>query len=149
MKTIRITITFLLITFSITAQKEIVSHPLTQKIKIDGDLSEMVWQQYLTEGGFKQIEPNNGKNASQKTRIAITNDASYIYIAAEMLVNSGNNINTQLTSRDQTGNSDYFSVILDPFGANREAWAFVVTAANVQSDIKITNNDNYSEWNAV
>ncbi|MBL4606191.1 MAG: hypothetical protein JKY02_11175 [Flavobacteriaceae bacterium] len=149
MKTICMTIAFLLISFSITAQKETTSHSLTQKIKIDGNLSEMIWQQHLAQGNFKQIKPNNGKEATQKTRIAITNDASYLYIAAEMSINPENDINTQLTSRDETGNSDYFSVILDPFGANREAWAFVVTAANVQSDIKITNNGNYDEWNAV
>lgn len=149
MKTIYTTIALFLITLSVTAQKEITSHQLTEKIKIDGNISEMIWQQHLEAGHFKQIEPNNGKDASQKTRIAIVNDASYLYVAAELSVNPGNSINTQLTSRDETGNSDYFTVILDPFGANREGWAFLVTAANVQSDIKVTNNGNYDEWNAV
>ena len=58
-------------------------------------------------------------------------------------------INKNLTSRDDVGTSDYFGMIIDLFGENREGWAFLVTPANVQTDIKITNNGNYGEWNAV
>lgn len=149
MKALLINIFILLVATTINAQKKITSATLNEKIKIDGELDEKVWKQQIVGGGFKQIEPKNGALASQQTKIALANDETYLYVAAELEMHSGNKINTQLTTRDNAGATDYFGVILDPFGANREGWAFIVTAANVQVDIKVTNNDNYDEWNAV
>lgn len=153
MKILKITIVLLLITLVTNAQKEISSSFLSEKIKIDGELNELIWQSNLEEGNFIQTSPNNGKPATNNTKIAITNDESYLYIAAELEISTSNlkqnNINKKLTERDDNGTSDYFGVIIDPFGKSREGWAFLVTAANVQLDIKLTDNDNYSEWNAI
>ena len=146
MKTIQLFTLFLFATISINAQKEIKSIPIAEKIKIDGKLTESVWQQNLEEGNFRQLSPINGKKHSNKTKIAIAYDATFLYVAAKLITPT---INKNLTSRDDVGTSDYFGMIIDLFGANREAWAFLITPANVQTDIKITNNGNYSEWNAV
>lgn len=149
MKTLKTTIAFLLLTVVMYSQKEIISHSLTEKIKIDGELNELVWESVLENGGFIQTSPNNGKESTQKTRIAIVNDASYFYVSAELYINENQKVNKKLSSRDDNGTSDYFGLIIDPFGASREGWAFLVTAANVQLDIKVTDNGNYGEWNAV
>ncbi len=149
MKTLSISIIALFTVITVAAQKQIRSTVLNENIKIDGNLNESIWEQQLVVGNFKQITPNNGKPASQQTKIALANDEAYLYVAAELFIKPEHKINTQLTTRDDTGASDYFGVILDPFGANREGWAFITTAANVQVDIKVTNNDNYDEWNAV
>ena len=149
MKTLSISIITLFTVITVIAQKQITSTVLNENIKIDGNLNESIWEQQLAVGDFKQITPNNGKSASQQTKIALVNDEAYLYVAAELFIKPKHEINTRLTTRDDTGTSDYFGVILDPFGANREGWAFIVTAANVQVDIKVTNNGNYGEWNAV
>jgi len=146
MKTIQLLIALLLISTSVKAQKQINCHPITEKIKIDGALTEPVWTEHLETGGFKQLSPNNGKAHSNKTKISIAYDTANFYVAAEL---STTNINKNLTSRDDVGTSDYFGMIIDLFGANREGWAFLITPANVQTDIKITNSGNYGEWNAV
>ena len=99
MKTIYIRLLLVLINTAVVAQKEIKSYPLSKKITIDGELSETVWKNHLQFGNFKQLEPNNGKNASQKTRIAITNDDTYMYVAAEIW---SNNISKSLTARDNS-----------------------------------------------
>ena len=146
MKTIQLFTLFLLITISTQAQKQIICNSITEKIKIDGKLIEHVWNQHLENGHFTQLSPNNGKAHSNKTKIAIAYDNAFFYVAAELATSS---INKNLTSRDDVGTSDYFGMIIDLFGANREGWAFLVTPANVQTDIKVTNNGNYGEWNAV
>ncbi len=149
MKTLPINIFVLLVATTINAQKEIRGTTLNEKVKVDGELNENIWKQQLAYGGFKQIEPKNGALASQRTKLALANDEAYLYVAAELEIDPEKKINTQLTTRDNAGTADYFGVILDPFGANREGWAFIVTAANVQVDIKVTNDGNYGEWNAV
>lgn len=146
MRTIQLLIIFLLITISVKAQKEILARSITEKIKIDGKLTELVWNKHLEDGNFKQLSPNNGKAHSNNTKIAVAYDNAFFYIAAELSTTS---INKNLTSRDDVGTSDYFGLIIDLFGANREGWAFLVTPANVQTDIKITNTGNYGEWNAL
>ncbi len=146
MKTTFFIIALSIVSFSSFAQKIIISNPTSEKITIDGVLSEAIWKKQLSIGNFKQNEPNNGKKATQKTTIAITNDEAYLYVAAEIY---STKIAKNLTARDNSGIADYFGVIFDPFGANREAWAYLVTPANVQIDIKVTNSNNYGEWNAV
>jgi hypothetical protein len=149
MKNLKTTIVFLLLSIVMYSQKEIISHSLTETIKIDGELNELVWESAMENGNFIQSSPNNGKQTTQKTKIAIVNDASYFYVSAELYINENQKINNKLSSRDDNGTSDYFGIMFDPFGASREGWAFLVTAANVQLDIKLTNNGNYGEWNAV
>lgn len=146
MKTIQLFFVILIGTITLHAQKEINCNLITEKIKIDGKLTELVWKQHLKDGNFKQLSPNNGKAHSNTSKIAIGYDNAFFYVAAKLSTNA---INKNLTSRDDVGTSDYFGVIIDLFGANREGWAFLVTPANVQTDIKITNNGNYGEWNAV
>ena len=146
MKTTQLLIVLLLVTISVKAQKELKCNPITAQIKIDGKLTELVWKQHLENGNFKQLSPNNGKAHSNQTKIAIAYDTAFFYVAAEL---STTRINKNLSARDDIGTSDYFGLIIDLFGANREGWAFLVTPSNVQTDIKITNTGNYGEWNAV
>lgn len=146
MKTIKLIIVLLLTSLSIKAQKEMTAVVINEKINVDGKLTEAIWKQHIKPQDFKQISPNNGKVHNNKTSIAIGYDAAYFYVAAELFTDT---INKNLTSRDDTGTSDFFGMTIDLFGANREAWSFLVTPANVQSDIKVTNNGNYTEWNTV
>ncbi|WP_299135093.1 DUF5916 domain-containing protein [uncultured Tenacibaculum sp.] len=141
-----LTFVFLLYSLGIYAQKSITTNTISQHIKIDGLLNEDTWKTHLKKVQLKQLSPNNGNLHSNASKIAITNDDSFFYIAAELSSPSITNI---LTSRDDVGTSDYFGFMIDLFGANREAWAFLVTPANVQTDIKLTPNGNYGEWNAV
>lgn len=137
---------FLLYALGTYSQKSITTSTISKHIKIDGLLNENTWKTHLKNIQLKQLSPNSGNLHSNATKIAIINDDSFFYIAAEL---SSTKITNVLTSRDDVGTSDYFGFIIDLFGANREAWAFLVTPANVQTDIKITPSRNYREWNAV
>ena len=51
-------------------------------IKIDGDLSEIVWQTAPISSGFTQFEPSPGIPASQKSEVRVIYDNKAIYIGA-------------------------------------------------------------------
>jgi len=55
----------------------------TQKISVDGELSEVVWQRPgFTD--FVQNDPLNGSPPSEKTEVWIAFDEEKIYIAARL-----------------------------------------------------------------
>lgn len=134
---------------SIKAQNTITIHPTTEAIKIDGEVNETDWQKHLQNGNFTQIEPDNGKPSLRKTEIAILHDQSYLYVMAVFHVESKDEINNQLTERDDIGASDFFAFQIDPFGEAREGYDFTVTAANVQFDSKISAFGEDSNFNVV
>ncbi len=130
-------------------QKTIQAHKITTKISIDGVADEIDWKQHAIAGNFIQTRPDNGKNSVRNTQVAVLYDESYLYVLGVMYVKNKEEINSQLSARDATGNADVFAIQIDPFGETREGYDFTVTAAGVQSDIKLSQNNSYSNFNVV
>ena len=138
-----------LMLYKVSAQKSITIHKISEPIKIDGEVTESIWEQHLETGNFIQTLPESGKPSRQNTDIAILFDDAYLYVLGVLHVVNKEAISSQLTARDNTGNADVFGVQIDPFGEAREGYDFSVTAAGVQSDQKITATDSYSNYNVV
>lgn len=134
---------------TVYSQSSITIHPTNTTIKIDGEANETIWQQYLQEGNFTQLRPDNGKPSLRKSEIAMLHDESYLYVMAVFYVDNKDEINNQLTERDDIGTSDFFGFQIDPFGEAREGYDFSVTAANVQYDGKLTTFGEDSNFNVV
>lgn len=146
-----ITIFYCCLLFSITlyAQKSIHIHKVSSSVTIDGIADETDWKQHIIAGNFTQTRPDNGKPSTRKTEIAVLYDDSYLYVLGIMHVNDKTEINKQLSARDNTGNADVFALQIDPFGETREGYDFTVTAANVQTDLKLSQNNSYDNFNVV
>ncbi|HEX8945768.1 MAG TPA: carbohydrate binding family 9 domain-containing protein, partial [Gemmatimonadaceae bacterium] len=88
----------------------------TQPIVLDGKLDEAAWQaaQPITE--FKQIDPEEGKPASQRTEVRFLFDDDALYVGAKMYDTEGaKGVTTRLVRRDATFDSDYLEVAIDGF----------------------------------
>lgn len=145
-----ITILFLFFcVISIQSQNKITIHSTTETIKIDGEVNEAIWKQHLQKGNFTQQNPDNGKPSQRKTEIAILHDQSYLYVLGIFYVENNEEINNQLTARDDLGTSDFFGLQMDPFGEAREGYDFSVTAANVQYDGKLSAFGEDGNFNVV
>jgi hypothetical protein len=131
------------------AQRTIQIHKVSSPISIDGVAEETDWKQHAQAGNFTQTRPDNGKPSIRKTEIAILYDESYLYVLGIMYVNAKDEISSQLSARDDTGNADIFAMQIDPFGETREGYDFTITAANVQTDLKLSQNDVYENFNVV
>ncbi len=111
----------------------------TEKIKIDGQLNESVWQKAPAATDFVQFEPNNGAKPGQHTVVKVLYDQTGIYIGAYCYDTSPDSIRLDLTQRDEDApTADAFGIIIDPFNQGLYGYMFIVTAAGVQSDGKIT-----------
>ena len=146
---ILITLLMLFSLCSAFAQKSITIHPVTSTIKIDGAINEPDWKQHLELGNFVQLKPENGKPSIRKTEIALLYDQSYLYVMGVLYTQNKNEINSQLTARDDLGNTDFFGLQIDPFGNTKEGYDFTVTAAGVQFDEKLSENQGYTNFNVV
>lgn len=148
-KQLLLIILFFCISLHSYAQKSIQVHKVTTPISIDGVANELDWNTHKVMGNFIQTQPNNGKPATRKTEIAVLYDDRYLYVLGIMHVANKDEINRQLSARDDIGNADAFAVQIDPFGETREGYDFTVTAANVQTDVKLSQNNSYDNFNVV
>ena len=117
---------------------------------IDGRLDDPVWAAAVPVGGFLQRDPDEGKPATEETFVRVAYDDHAIYVAAEMRDRDPRGIVRQLSRRDVQVDADALLVYLDPHNDHLTGAQFGVSAAGVQRDALIYN-DNFldSSWDGV
>lgn len=132
-------------------RKQININRLQESPKIDGKLDDAVWQNAAIATNFVERQPQNGKRIpdSLATTVRIAYDDLGIYFGAEMLDPDPSKIRRELTERDGIGNDDFFFVLLNGYNDRQQSMQFIVTAAGVQYDAKMTNGNEDSAWNAI
>lgn len=143
----------LVIAFSVLAQEP--ARPTYAAVRaatppaIDGDLSDAAWASAPEITGFTQRDPNEGKPATQQTRLRVVYDDDAIYFA--LFLEDDGAVTPLLARRDSDlNNGDYFRISIDSQHDRKNGAAFVVNASNVQMDM-ILYNDIYDDitWDAV
>ena len=114
--------------------------------KLDGKLDDTAWQNAPVADSFIVNFPDYGKPASQAAEIKIVYDDEAIYIGA-YLHDDPKLIKKQLTERDKEEfkDADNFGVAFDTYKDKQNAFSFLVTSSNVQSDIRISSTIIQSE----
>ncbi len=130
--------------------KSLQAVPTSSKIKINGKLDEDAWAKAPAATDFVQFEPNNGAHPSQRTVVKVLYDQTGIYIGAICYDTAPDSIRLDLTQRDEDSpTADAFGVLIDPFNQGLYGYTFIVTAAGVQADKKITPRGDDRSWDAV
>lgn len=151
MKSFNLLIIFLIFTNTIYAQhREIVGYRTEEKINIDGILDEESWSRAECSGDFVTYKPYEGREPFKQTQVCVLYDDRALYIGAKLFDDEPDKILKELTMRDEdNGNTDMFILQLNPFNDKRNVYVFKVTAANVQTDILISDGNYDYNWNAV
>jgi hypothetical protein len=130
---------------------------VAQAPRIDGSLDDAAWQQAPEAYDFVTNTPVFGQPASVRTAVKVVYDNNAIYIGA-YLYDDPAEIRQQYTTRDNVhkANVDYFSIFLDTYKDRQNAFQFLVTARNVQTDARVSTNYSGEEntygdvtWDAV
>jgi hypothetical protein len=122
----------------------------TGPVRIDGRTDEAAWRTAAAASGFVQKEPVEGAPAEARTEARVLFDDVAIYVSAHLHDPEPATIARQLVRRDEFGQADWFAVGFDPRLDRRTAYVFAVTAANVQVDMVISNDDDEdTAWDAV
>ena len=113
--------------------------PTTNKIKIDGVLSESVWTTSQVAKDFKKKYPNDIGDPKRQTEVRITFDNENLYFAFKVY-DSGTAIIKGLKRDIGHDGNDGIGIILDPQNRKTNGFYFVVNALNVQSDDQLSNS---------
>ena len=119
--------------------------------KIDGVLDDSVWENAEIATGFTQFRPEMGvkPKAHQKTIVKMAYDDDAIYVSA-YLYDKPEDIQTQLTSRDNFGQSDFFTLVLNPNNDAQNDIQFFVFSSGTQADaVASPGNGEDFGWSAV
>lgn len=132
-------------------RKEITITRISEAPKIDGLLNDTAWQDAPIATDFVERMPNNGKPIpdSLKTDVKIVYDDLGIYFGATMKDPRPEKILRELTERDGIGNDDFFFILLNGYNDRQQSFQFIVTAAGVQYDAKMTNGNEDNSWNGI
>src|SRR5437868_2038528 len=85
-------------------------------IVLDAKLDEPAWSAATPITDFTQVDPDEGKPASQRTEIRILYDDEALYIGAKMYDDHGApGVTTRLVRRDATFDSDYLDIEIDGY----------------------------------
>src|SRR5262245_50452553 len=115
-----------------------------EKITIDGILNDLVWKEAPVESGFTQRDPIEGAEPSERTEIQVAYDDTSIYFGVRLFDKEPQKIVRQLSRRDDVPDADYFIVQLSPNHDGLTGSLFQVSAAGVQRDA-IISNDNFQD----
>jgi hypothetical protein len=119
-------------------------------INVDGRLDDAAWRMVPVGAGFVQGEPVEGIPAEQDTEVRFAFSGDALYVAARMHDDDPDGIADQLVRRDEQGQFDFIRVQLDPNLDRRTGYVFQVSAANVQRDEYLYNDQRMDDaWNAV
>ncbi|MFD2248318.1 DUF5916 domain-containing protein [Pontibacter ruber] len=123
----------------------------TQAVPVlDGHLEPEVWSRAPAATNFVRFDPHNGKPSAQQTEVYVLYDNQAIYIGAQLHDTAPDSVLTQLGQRDSgETNADLFGVYLDTYNDKQNAFAFLVSAAGVQTDIKLSQGREDKNWDAV
>lgn len=112
-------------------------------IKVDGRLDEADWQRADTAANFWQIFPYDTSHALAKTQTWLTFDDNFLYVAS-ICRQSNHYVVTSLRRDFAPGNSDVFSINIDPFRDKLNGFNFAVSPYGVQREGLITNGGDYT-----
>ena len=123
---------------------------IDEKIKVDGILSESIWNNSHEISRFTQREPIEGSLPTEKTEVRIAYDGNSLYVGARMFDSAPDSIIARLERRDAEVSTDYFAFFIDPFYDKRSGFYFAVTAAGTIWDGVLMNDDwDDDSWDGV
>jgi hypothetical protein len=122
----------------------------TAPITLDGRLDEPDWQAAPVADGFLQRDPDQGQPATEPTELRLLFDDHALYVGARLHDDAPDLIVRQLSRRDALAEADTFTLYLDPHRDRRTGVVLQVSAAGVQRDAAIYD-DNFEDdtWDAV
>jgi hypothetical protein len=105
--------------------------------RIDGVL-EPAWLAAEPARGFVQRYPDEGRPATDSTRVYLLSDDACLYVAFQCFARS-DRLNLQVRPRDSRA-GESVGLLLDSFDDKTGAYYFCVNARNVQYDSRITSD---------
>lgn len=131
-------------------ENSLTAERITEAPTIDGILDEQIWDFNSDAVYFYEFKPNNGERSKFKSQVRVVYSDNALYIAARLYDPNPSKIKKELSLRDDDKkNTDLFGFSIDTYKNGQNAFNFIITAAGVQIDNVITNDNFDYNWDAV
>lgn len=133
-------------------RRQVVAVRVKTPPKIDGLLSDAVWQKAKPSEGFTQTKPDKGKPMTQRTVIRILYDDENIYLGVQCYDSEPERVIGTEMRRDYEVwlTNDYVRFVLDTYHDLRAGYYFGTNPLGAQVDARVTDNGNFHKsWDAV
>jgi Domain of unknown function (DUF5916) len=117
------------------------------KIILDGKLDEETWQTAEQTTPFIQSLPYDTSFATGQTEVKVAFDETNLYVGAKCYQKKERYVVQSLKRDFQSGTTDVFAILLDPFGDRRNGLSFGVSPLGVQREGLVANGNEFStDW---
>lgn len=134
-------IVFFLFTISLLGQNQNKSFTvrfISEKITVDGSLSEPLWQGAESANDFQQYFPSDSVLATQQTDIKMVYDESTLYIGITVKSVGDDWVISSLRRDFRAGSSDNISLLFDTFNDGTNAFLFGINPYGVRREALIS-----------
>jgi len=134
------------------ARPTIVATPLAQgeSITLDGRLDETVWARAVPGGGFIQVDPENGRPATENTEVRIVFDADTLYLGITCYDSEPNGRIAYQRRRDESLQSDdRIQIMIDTFLDARTGYYFELNPEGAMQDALQSPTDTNRAWDGI
>src|SRR5260221_81847 len=134
-----------------TARVDAVAVPATSNaLRVSAALNEEVWRLATPADAFRQRDPQDGGEPSQRTEFRVAYDAFHLFVKVRAYDKEPDKIVTYLTRRDLDSPCDWLHVYVDSYHDKRTAYEFAVNPSGVKIDRYWYNDNNRDDsWDAV
>ncbi len=131
------------------SQKTYYTQRVIEEPLLDGFLNEDIWYQLSPASDFIVNYPDFGAKSEFISECYLVYGSEALFVAGNLYDEKPDSVSFTLSQRDDTGNADWFGFTLDTYGKKQNAFVFMVTAAGVEIDGVLNENDFDRSWNAV
>ena len=143
---------------------EIKAVRVAESPKIDGLLSESVWQSALPFSGFRMVEPQPNQDPTEKTELRVVYDEANLYIgvlcydsepgriAANSLAHDGGGSDSHSWGYGhipQAASDDVLRLLLDPFQDKRTAYTFFINPRGARGEGLTSGGEASLNWDGI
>jgi hypothetical protein len=121
-----------------------------EEITLDGALDEGVWQRAVPAGDFIQVDPDNGRPATEPTEVRVVFDADALYIGVTAFDSEPDKWLGYQRRRDEfIGSDDRFMWTIDTFLDERSGYFFEMNPSGLMADSIFGVNGDNRQWDGI
>ncbi|HRR08309.1 MAG TPA: DUF5916 domain-containing protein [Rhodothermales bacterium] len=132
-------------------QPLIAAHFTEEKITVDGQLNEAIWQSITPETDFRQRQPSEGQPGTEKSELRIAYDRDNLYFGLVFYDKEPHLIRANVFDRGgRIDKDDNIQIGLDTYFDGRNGYIFEMNPLGTQDDALISDEKTYNwDWNGV
>ena len=121
-----------------------------ERITLDGHLDEAVWKRAVPAADFIQVDPDNGRPATEPTEVRVVFDRDALFIGVTAFDSEPDKWLGYQRRRDEfLGSDDRFMWTIDTFLDGRSGYFFEMNPSGLMADALMGVNGNNRQWDGI